>query len=314
MGWMPDLDCFIVADDLTGACDAAVHFTGAGPVAVMLAAGAAPPGARVVAITTESRNLSEQDAVAAIFRVAQHANAPILFKKIDSVLRGNPAAEIAAALDAFECHAAIATPAFPALGRVVDATNRAAVAQTLRSNVHVAPNAVAHAITGGARIISVDAACNRDLDAIVAAAVTSGRRILWAGSGGLAAALARHRGVSGQVPPPPACAAAPVFVIGSDHPVTLAQLARLREAHPHATVLPFGPVDLAEALVLSGGDTASAFCRAAGVRRIELYGEILPGVPWGVLRCGKFDGVPVATKSGGFGDPDALIRIQEFFQ
>jgi len=43
-------------------------------------------------------------------------------------------------------------------------------------------------------------------------------------------------------------------------------------------------------------------------------GEVLPGIPWGMLRGGRFDGVLVVTKSGGFGAPDALIRIAEFFE
>jgi uncharacterized protein YgbK (DUF1537 family) len=69
----------------------------------------------------------------------------------------------------------------------------------------------------------------------------------------------------------------------------------------------------AAALVLSGGDTASLVCRAAGVRRIELCDEIVPGVPRGILRGGEFDGASVATKSGGFGDRDALIRIADYY-
>jgi uncharacterized protein YgbK (DUF1537 family) len=66
-------------------------------------------------------------------------------------------------------------------------------------------------------------------------------------------------------------------------------------------------------LVLSGGDTASLVCRAAGVQRIELCDEIVPGVPRGILRGGAFDGVGVVTKSGGFGDRDTLVQVADFF-
>jgi uncharacterized protein YgbK (DUF1537 family) len=69
----------------------------------------------------------------------------------------------------------------------------------------------------------------------------------------------------------------------------------------------------AAALVLSGGDTASAVCRAIGVQRIELCDEIVPGVPRGILRGGDFDGLSVATKSGGFGERDALIQIADYY-
>jgi uncharacterized protein YgbK (DUF1537 family) len=69
----------------------------------------------------------------------------------------------------------------------------------------------------------------------------------------------------------------------------------------------------AGALVLSGGDTASLVCRALGVRRIELADEIVAGIPWGYLSGGAFDGWRVATKSGGFGAPHALIQVADFF-
>jgi len=69
----------------------------------------------------------------------------------------------------------------------------------------------------------------------------------------------------------------------------------------------------ATALVLSGGDTASLVCRALGVRRIELEDEIVPGIPWGYLSGGAFDRSRVATKSGGFGAPHALIQVADFF-
>jgi uncharacterized protein YgbK (DUF1537 family) len=67
------------------------------------------------------------------------------------------------------------------------------------------------------------------------------------------------------------------------------------------------------ALVLSGGDTASLVCRAAGVQHIELCDEIVPGVPRGILHGGEFSGISVVTKSGGFGDRAALIHVADYF-
>jgi uncharacterized protein YgbK (DUF1537 family) len=69
----------------------------------------------------------------------------------------------------------------------------------------------------------------------------------------------------------------------------------------------------AAALVLTGGDTASLICRAAGVQHIDLRGEIVSGIPRGVLRGGELNGMPVATKSGAFGNSDAFIKIADFF-
>jgi uncharacterized protein YgbK (DUF1537 family) len=118
------MDCLLVADDLTGACDAAVHFAIRGLRAdVLYSRQAQATGARVLAITTESRDLSPAEvrramtAAAAAFPVDAST---LVFKKIDSTLRGNTGLEIAAALDAFGCDAAVVCPAFPAMGRVVE--------------------------------------------------------------------------------------------------------------------------------------------------------------------------------------------------
>ena len=195
--------------------------------------------------------------------------------------------------------------------------------------------------------MSVDATCDEDLDRIAATLLPMGRRILWAGSAGLASALARLVGEQSDPPPVPARSGATLFCIGSDHAVTLAQQDALLARRPSALVhsqraarqsicdalargehvilrIPRGqvpPETLREwidglplaALVLSGGDTASLVCRAAGVRSIQLCDEIVPGVPRGILHGGAFDGLPVATKSGGFGDRDTLIHVADFF-
>jgi uncharacterized protein YgbK (DUF1537 family) len=120
-----------------------------------------------------------------------------------------------------------------------------------------------------------------------------------------------------------------LFCIGSDHPVTVEQqrhLLALGRSEHVVLNLPVRQTSLervrelvgnaagtATALVLSGGDTASLVCRALGVRRIELENEIVPGIPWGYLSGGAFDGWRVATKSGGFGAPHALIQVADFF-
>jgi uncharacterized protein YgbK (DUF1537 family) len=67
------------------------------------------------------------------------------------------------------------------------------------------------------------------------------------------------------------------------------------------------------AMVLSGGDTATAACKALGIDSIQLMDEIAPGIPWGIFRGGSFDGLPVATKAGGFGGPDALLNCASVF-
>ena len=63
-------------------------------------------------------------------------------------------------------------------------------------------------------------------------------------------------------------------------------------------------------LVLTGGDTAAAVFDALGIRECVLVGEIMPGIPIGRL-AGRHRSMLVVTKSGGYGDRDALVRIAE---
>ncbi len=83
------IEWLLIADDLTGACDAGVQFARRGMAScVMLARDAPPAGVRVVAVNTESRHLEEDAAGAAVAAVADWITGRAVFKKIDSVLRG----------------------------------------------------------------------------------------------------------------------------------------------------------------------------------------------------------------------------------
>src|ERR1700761_8021783 len=105
----------LLADDLTGALDTAARFVPAGgPIAVVWR-DLARDGR--VALDSASREMTETDAVAAVQRLA-----PLLsegspaFKKIDSMLRGHVAAELAVCAQWFD-HCVLA-PAFPHQGRI----------------------------------------------------------------------------------------------------------------------------------------------------------------------------------------------------
>jgi len=141
-----------------------------------------------------------------------------------------------------------------------------------------------------------------------------------------------------------------VFCIGSTNPVTCQQLQRLADTQkvqtfnwqqddPHQAqaalaqgyhlVVPLasGSVHLrglrrlfsailetshARGLLCCGGDTARLVCTSLGVQAIQLGTEILPGLPWGRLVGGPADLLPICTKAGGFGNPDALCQAVNF--
>jgi uncharacterized protein YgbK (DUF1537 family) len=224
----------------------------------------------------------------------------LIFKKIDSLMRGNPAAEISAALEAFGCDEAVVTPAFPAMGRRV--VNGRLLVETIPGWVPMDVSTLAR-----------NAATDEDLRQLVRTGLASGRRILWAGSGGLASALAEELLGPPQPPAAPPVVTGPVlFCIGSDHPVTLVQRAQLLK-HGHRVVTAIDPTEPFGAILITGGDTAALVCRTLKAEAIELEGEILTGLPWGRVVGGPFDGKPIATKSGAFGAPDALLRVAGFF-
>lgn len=66
-------------------------------------------------------------------------------------------------------------------------------------------------------------------------------------------------------------------------------------------------------IIATGGDTALEICKTFGASGIILKQEILPGIPYGEIVGGDLDGAVIATKSGGFGEEQALIEIRDFF-
>jgi D-threonate/D-erythronate kinase len=65
-------------------------------------------------------------------------------------------------------------------------------------------------------------------------------------------------------------------------------------------------------LVLTGGDVAAAVCRALGVRTIWLRGDVLPAIPWASISGDQMEGLPIVTKAGSFGPPEAIQSAVEF--
>ena len=269
----PALECLLVADDLTGACDAAVHFAlhGLRPTTVVLDQ-APTVSARVLAVSTESRDLPPEEIRRAMSAVADRypvGAGTLIFKKLDSTLRGNAGLEIAAALDAFYCDAAVVCPAFPKMQRVVergflkvtgapefvpvDVADRLQ-SQSRRPCAHIGWEGAAASLASGATLVSLDATCDRDLDCAVAAIVPTGRRILWAGSAGLASALARRLGGTGAPQPAPTRRGATLFCLGSDHDVTLGQQSRLQEGRPCVLLHPQETTRHAIAATLANGN------------------------------------------------------------
>jgi uncharacterized protein YgbK (DUF1537 family) len=232
----------LLADDLTGALDTAAQFTGSlGPVTVRFLPGDAGADEPCLAYDTATRALPAGEAGAAMTALADFFDgASIAFKKLDSLLRGHPAVELAAAFGDGGFRSAVVAPAFPAQGRVtrggvqhVRGLDGAwspvapAFADEL-ARLELPLHRVAHADQiAGDGLFVCDAETGADLAAIVAAGRTLAPPVLWCGSAGLAAALAGTAPARKPLPPEPLLA-----ISGSHHEVARAQVARLRDAHP----------------------------------------------------------------------------------
>jgi uncharacterized protein YgbK (DUF1537 family) len=116
----------IIADDLTGAADCAIAFGRRGRAAAVTwgdVMGASDHQLPVLAYDAASRGLAAAAAADRHAEVLALLCEPgrMLFKKIDSTLRGQPAAETAAALAHFKARSGqafgVLAPAFPATGR-----------------------------------------------------------------------------------------------------------------------------------------------------------------------------------------------------
>ncbi|MDQ0770205.1 uncharacterized protein YgbK (DUF1537 family) [Pseudarthrobacter defluvii] len=379
----------IIADDLTGAADAAAAYGPTHASSVILDLGCAWPEAQILSINTESRYLAPADAASAVSSAAQRALGQHrrVFKKIDSLLRGNLGVEVAATLAQIAQGSvralAIVAPAFPATGRTTrggmvhvngvqntdgpfggDVTNALAdgglAAEAVNGPTGRTPEELAAHLRDvqerGIAAVVLDAGSDQDLKDIAAAAELLDFPTLLVGSGGLAGhiagepeaqqardVLARHisrtltvigsysslarqqtealveAGVEHvtldhslddtAVPRQVADAMARTNVVLTPDPmgaVDKSQALVVAEALARATAAGIGHCD---ALVMTGGETATAVLKALGVGSFTVLGEVEPGVVMSLLP----EPLPLlVTKAGAFGDPGTLARTTEF--
>ncbi|OCP10048.1 MULTISPECIES: four-carbon acid sugar kinase family protein [unclassified Ensifer] len=332
----------IVADDLTGALDAAAPFAARGMhVEVALVAEAIEDALRqkpdVLSINLGSRELSGEVArqrAAAV--LATLPSETLLFKKVDSRLKGNIAAE----LDSMPFRSALVAPAIPAFGRYVTGGYVRGFGVDAPISVHERLGRHAD------RSTIPDVASAAEMRASLEDAERNGVDLL-IGARGLAEALAERMTNEAAAQAAEISAGPALFVIGSRDPITLAQIDVLRRAiaarylaAPNGRLIDaaddgsaitlvqavpgegeLSSEEVSEALadsvcpnlarsagtmLLSGGATAEAVLKRMDIQRFRLLGECLPG-----LGLAEVEGRCIIAKSGGFGSPDTLKQIAD---
>lgn len=228
----PSPSWLVLADDLSGAADCAIGFRAAGRRAVVALQPEAsrPPGAAVLAVDLDSRRLPPAQAAALGLAAWRRHGGPDqrLYKKIDSTLRGNWAAETAALQP--QAGMALVAPAFPATGRstrqgrmllngepleqsdiwrleqLLGTADLAALlqAQGLRcvrveaasteADIAALRRQLRALADDGVQAVACDAWEEAHLTGLARASLDLGRPVFWVGSGGLARVLAQWDG------------------------------------------------------------------------------------------------------------------------
>ena len=332
----------ILADDLTGALDSAAPFAGRGlltevaltPSAIALSLAEEP---QVLAINLGTRELSRSEAHDLCMQtLALLPPQTVLFKKIDSRLKGHIEAE----LDAFKYKKSLIAPAIPEFSRVV-------IDGKIQGFGVEHPILISERLGKHAQNAFIpDTLTSDDMDKAFADAEASHVE-LFVGARGLAEAIARKMANSNQGKLVALPQGKGLLVIGSRDPITLDQIdnivktmkinhikapngifASLEAAAFKSDITLFQATEgqekctgqqvsnnlavsvhpaltkCARTLLLCGGETANAVMQAMKINRFRLLGECLPG-----LAVANYGDQWLIAKSGGFGDPETFVHI-----
>lgn len=114
----------VIADDITGAAEiAGIAFSKGHQVSLVCGSSACCDivAAQTTVIATDTRSMTEAEAIAESHRIASHLSplTTYLFKKTDSALRGHVVAELTALMEATGYQRAVYLPANPSKGRII---------------------------------------------------------------------------------------------------------------------------------------------------------------------------------------------------
>ncbi|MEQ8846764.1 four-carbon acid sugar kinase family protein [Botrimarina sp.] len=208
----------IVADDLTGAGDAAGPFA-AGRVVEVARSGelAGACAADVLSVSTGSRQLPPAEAADSVRNALAAAGwdrFDRIYKKIDSTMKGSPGAEIESILRVTGATVALTTPAHPVQGRRViggrllvrhEGGDAPSVAELLSSQTSLLVRRTSldeHRLPPSPEIWVADADTQDDLRQVVRFSSRFAARMVLAGSAGLSRELAGSMRVGQQGEPP----------------------------------------------------------------------------------------------------------------
>jgi uncharacterized protein YgbK (DUF1537 family) len=311
-----------IADDTTGALEVGGQLVMQGVRALVSTEETLDRETEALVVDAQTRHAGASEAgdrVARLARMAGHARIPYVYKKTDSTLRGNIAAEFQALLDAFPERPLVYVPAYPKMGRVVrggelfvdgkplvetaiarDPLNPAQegsipklLAGGCTARVRVAGTAeqLRRFLEDGAQgsVLVCDGSTDDDLGATASVIAAAGQPCVVAGTGGFVGGWARLLHVSHDFQAPGLRVARCLVISGSLHPASREQVLRAASGAIHTLYLGSDPdTDLVIAQLLSEAlrtrgwaalDTPGTCPSGVGARIGALANRILGAVP-----------------------------------
>ena len=317
-----------IADDTTGAIEVAAKLAMAGVRTLVTTNDNLECDADALVVDAQTRHLTPVRAYERVVRLAimaRDAGIPYIFKKTDSTLRGNIAAEFQALIDAFTERPLLYVPAYPRMGRVVSSSelyvHGAPLSQTAFANDPLNPSAqgwipallsegcgapILPAADGarirelltdapGGVIILCDGATDDDLQAAAEALAATGRPCIVAGTAGFCEPWVRALPVEKNIQATSPAVLRCVVVSGSLNPVSREQIRRATEAGIPAILLaeaPDGDAQTAEELAAMLGRHAWVSLATPGTcpRNVS---ERIGALVSGILQAQPLDGLVV---------------------
>lgn len=258
----------IIADDLTGALDAGLQLAKRNVETRVSLMGLSQSDVQAIVIDAETRHVDRDLALTRVDQAVRSCGDRLVFKKVDSTLRGHVGPEAMRICDRLGLRAALITPTFAAAGRVVidgcllvdgqplhrtslandpmwparTASVRCIVSRGTSAQARLIPLArvrqtarppLASPVSPGLYV--ADSVTKQDLAVIARWAVAHADEVLPCGSAGLAEAWADALGLQGNGVRSWVGRRGPVLIISASHnQATQRQLRALRQhQHPH---------------------------------------------------------------------------------
>ena len=337
-----------LADDMTGALEVGAKFSANGIGSVVSTKPVQSALAQAVVFDTETRHLSPELAAEEVKRFVLQSSAicpSFVYKKTDSALRGNIAAELKALAQLYPDWRIGYAPAYPALGRTVKGgilyVDGVAVAETAFANDALNPvrtSAVSAMLDPEFTCTIFDGEVDAHLEEAARTILTDQSMRIAAGPGGLAGTLAEQIDIARGAPPSLPAVRSCLVMNGSRHERSDIQMQHAeapgwkivkRSQNRNADAADvanangkYGVEQMAaddpDALFVIGGDTAFAVIAALGLPPLWPIGEVVPGIPLTRIKLADLKrSLPprrrdlfLITKAGGFGEPEVFRHVR----